>query len=143
MMTSGVVACLPIWPQDGPDEAQDGQDEAMAKMRLKMPKMGPKMAQMRPKMAKLRSKMAKMRRIIRATRAQRWTSSWASAQPERPIQPSLAPHPPIPSIWEPRRAQDGSKLALSGAKIAANETSKTTISHGSCTGLGTSLISTA
>ena len=28
MMTSEVVACLPIGPQDGPDEAQDAQDEA-------------------------------------------------------------------------------------------------------------------
>ena len=45
-----------------------------------------------------------------------------------PQQRALNMH--IPSIGEPSGAEDGSKMGPSGAKIAANTTSKTGISHG-------------
>ena len=101
----------------------------MAKLRPKMAKMRPKMAKTRPKvrtgakvcrgrrqgrtpkMAKTRPKTSKTRPKARAGNLIKKRCGTSSTTLARPIHPSRAPHPRIPSILEPRRAQVGSKLA--------------------------------
>ena len=113
----------------------------MAKMRPKMAKMSPKVhtrAERRrgrrqgrtPKMAKTRPKTSKTRPKARPGNLIQKRYGPSLRPIGAPIHVSHGHHPHIPSISEPRRAQVGSKLAPSRAKMAYNQFSKTTILRG-------------
>ena len=128
----GVQFLAPAHPQDeaqdGEDEAQDGQDEAQGAHRSKSmegstagadPQDGPDEAQ---------DVQDKAPSSIRKFVLKRYGPGLRPIG--APIHVSHGHHPHIPSISEPRRAQVGSKLAPSRAKMAYNDTSKTGISRG-------------